>query len=158
MSEKKVKKLTSNQLGGIAQKAFEERLKQIYGKDHHLERLLDTKDVRQKKFGESYASLPKRPADYLLTYPSGVTVYAEVKAISAKTSSFTLNRLETKQLGIALRMSELGGRYEVILYRYESKEFYRITEKMIAICYKNGKSSIPITQELQILQTENVLC
>ena len=146
-----MKKLTSNQLGEIAQRAFEERLIQLFGKSHYLDRQLDTKDVRQKKFGESYASLPKRSSDYVVTYPDGVTCYAEVKAIGVTTKAFTLKRLESRQLGVCLRMAELGGRYDVVLYRVESKEFYRITEKMIATAYNSGKSSIEITEQLKFL-------
>lgn len=149
MSE--TKKLTPHQIGEIAQAEFEHRLKVIFRKSFYLDRQLDTKDVRQRKFGESFASLPKRCADYVLTYPDGVTCYTEVKGVAVFKAKFYLSRLETRQLHTCLRLAEIGGRYDVIVYALENKTFYRITEKMIAFSYNSGKSYVEITEDLTFL-------
>jgi len=149
MSE--IKKLNPGQIGEIAQKAFEHKLKVIFRKSYHLERQLDTKDVRKKKFAESYASLPKRCADYVVTYPDGVTCYTEVKGIEVFKSKFYLARLETRQLGTCLQMARIGGRYDIIVYVLKDKTFYRITEKMIAFSYELDKSYVEITEKLLYL-------
>lgn len=147
-------KLTTKQIGDIAQKMFEDAVKKKYGKTAFLHRLPDTSDIRARYQGKTVAHLPKQPADYHII-AQGQSFYAEVKGTTNKTR-FPFSQLEAAQLAGMKKVLAAGGEYVIFVYSFEEKSWYRISAQMILSRKDAGKASLAFKNNQHLIRFPGV--
>lgn len=117
--------MDSNTIGRQAQEDFE-RVLIGKGKSIWYWRIPDTTDIRRRQKGNSYASLPRGPADFIVCDFDGVHL-AEVKG-TTNHDKFYLDHIEALQQGACDRIFNLcGDSYFFYLKSFYTNRWFKIT-------------------------------
>lgn len=120
--------------GKGSEKQFEALLRNAYGKQVHIFRIVDSAEVK----GRTGKALDKKmPSDYIVT-AVGRMYYAEVKSTDAATS-FSFSCIQSGQKKAMIQQRAAGGDYFVFIHRRPTDEWFKLPAPVIL---DSTKSSI----------------
>lgn len=81
-----------------------------------------------------------KPSDRILVL-DGETSFCEIKSSHSKTS-FPFGQFETGQVNYATKVTAAKGKYDVYIWSYETRSWYRLPWVKVATLRSEGRSSI----------------